>query len=110
MKVKNITSIDKCKATDIVDYFADIIGDDLESIIYKLYNQRLKNEDKEYIDNFVNMLNLSNPEEIKRIRKKMIYTLLQQSSQNEDRNIKLKILYEIYVKYNEQLLKPAQEK
>lgn len=110
MKVKNITSIDKCKATDIVDYFADIIGDDLESIIYKLYNQRLKNEDKEYIDNFVNMLNLSNPEEIKRIRKKMIYTLLQQSSQNEDRNIKLKILYEIYVRYNEQLLKPAHAK
>jgi len=94
----------------IVDYFDDIIGDDLESIIYKLYNQKLKNEDKEYIDNFVNMLNLSNPEEIKRIRKKMIYTLLQQSSQNQDRNIKLKILYEIYVRYNELLLKPVHAK
>jgi len=110
MAIKNIISIDKCKATDIVDYFDDIIGDDLESIIYKLYNQKLKNEDKEYIDNFVDGLNLSNPEEIKRIRKKMIYTLLQQSSQNEDRNIKLKILYEIYVRYGEELSKPVHAK
>ena len=110
MGVKNITSINTCKATDIIDYFDDIIGDDLESIIYRLYNQRLRNEDKEYIDSFVSRLNLTNPEEIKRIRKKMIYTLLQQSSQNQDRNIKLKILYEIYVRYNEELLKPVHAK
>jgi len=110
MGVKNITNINKCTATDIVDYFGDIIGDDLESIIYKLYSKKMKNEDKEYIDKFVRNLNLTDQNEINRVRKNMIYSLLHQSIQNNDYNIKLKILYEIYVRYNEQLSKPENAK
>lgn len=106
MGSKNITSIDKCTATDIIDYFADIIGNDLETIIYQLYNQRLKNGDRDYIDKAVKSLNITDPNEIKKARRNMIYSLLYQSVQNNDYQIKLKILYQIYANYNEKLSKP----
>lgn len=106
MSSKNIASFDKCTATDIIDYFDDIIGNDLEEIIYSLYDARLENSDKAYIDDFINTTNLTNINEISKLRKNMIYRLLQQSTQNQDENIKFKILYEIYARYRTQLTKP----
>jgi len=106
MGVKNITNINACTATDIIDYFRDIIGNDLENIIYKLYDVRMQNEDKKSIDDIVKRMNLTDKDEIQRTRSKLAYNLLQQSLYNRDYSIKMKILYQIYVRHYEALAKP----
>jgi len=110
MGSKNIRNLETCTATDIIDYFEDIIGNDLEEIIYNLYDARLENTDKQYIDEFIRTTNLTDINEINNVRRNLIYGLLQQSEQNKDESIKCKILYEIYTKYHDKLMKPENKK